>query len=208
MGITVSGTSITFNDATVQTTAPTGGFSNMVVRTTGGAYTIPATKIKVTLVSGGGGSGGMGGFCNGVSGAGGAGGVSIQIFSGLTINNTLTLTIGAGGTAGTAGGGNGGSGGTTSVASGTQTITTVSATGGGGGSGGNPTGSPGGGGAGSGGILNLTGFSSVIYSNVSASGYYPRNFSIFNPYGSGAPPVVTQDAAGIAGAAGIVIIEY
>lgn len=63
MAITVSGTSITFNDATVQTTAFTGGSyagASGQVFTANGTFTIPSgiTKVKVTVVGGGGGGGG------------------------------------------------------------------------------------------------------------------------------------------------------
>jgi hypothetical protein len=68
MPITVSGTSITFNDATVQTTAA--GASTYVglrgqIFTSSGTFTIPAgvSALKLTVVGGGnnGGSGASGG---------------------------------------------------------------------------------------------------------------------------------------------------
>jgi len=99
-----------------------GGFSNMVVLTsTNASYSIPATKIKVTLVAGGGGSGSTrnSNDSDGISGGGGGAGAAVQVFSGLTIGNTLNITVGAGGIAGAAGAANsGGTGGTSSVASG------------------------------------------------------------------------------------------
>ena len=62
--------------------------------------------------TGGGGSGGGASYGAGQSGGGGGGGTAIKYLTGLTPANTLTVTIGAGGTAGTTGnnGGAGGSG--------------------------------------------------------------------------------------------------
>jgi hypothetical protein len=148
-----------------------GGFSNMVVLTsTNASYSIPATKIKVTVVGAGGGGGGVGGCLVRSAGGGGAGGSVVQIFSGLTISNTLNITVGTAGTAGpTTGTGAGGTGNSSSVASGTQSISTVTATGGGPGIGGNNTpgnGAGGAGGVGSGGLLNIQGGAGLWGANV------------------------------------------
>lgn len=106
--------------------------------TSSGTFTIPSgiTALKVTVVGGGGGSGAgvknINGWTGGYSGGGGAGGVAIKYLTGLTPGNTLSITVGLGGTPGM-GSANptaGGIGGTSTIASGTQTITTVYAYGG------------------------------------------------------------------------------
>jgi hypothetical protein len=123
MPITVAGTNITMNDASVQATAFLGASVQIFVAN--GTFTIPTgvTKLKVT-VCGGGGTGGAGNSCLNASGGGGGGaGVAIKWLTGLTPGNTITVTRGA-------------AGGSSSIASGTQSITTV--TGGGGGTGSTP----------------------------------------------------------------------
>lgn len=113
--------------------AAASAISTIDVKLTGTAatFTIPAgvTKMKVTVV-GGGGSGATGNAGGSQEGAGGgAAGYALVYLTGLTPGNTLTYTVGAGGAAG-------GttaplpSGGTSSLSSGTQTITTVTCTGG------------------------------------------------------------------------------
>jgi len=198
-----------------------GGFSNMVVLTsTNTAYSIPATKIKVTVLGGGGGSGGSrdANDTNGKSGGAGGGGAAIQVISDLTIGNTLNITVGAGGTAGATTPTSGGTGGTSSVASGTQSITTVSATGGaasGGGDGGFSAG--GAGGIGSGGLLNIrgsAGFDPSIYMPATGGGSFlggdSKTSTAGSQYGGGAGGSNSgnQPAVGLAGAAGVVIVEY
>jgi hypothetical protein len=236
VGTTASGTagsiratSITFSDATTQTSAFT-GFRSQVF-TSSGTFTIPAniTSIKVTLVGSGGAGGGLGQA--GAGGGGGASGVGYQWFTGLTPANTLSVTVGAGGTA--VSGGSGGAGGTVSVASGTQTITTLQATGGGGGQastgGSNPaTGGTAGvvtgasisfaGAAGttSDGINQVTGSATAAYLGggwgSGGSGAYDANASAGYGYGSGGGSVAYSSyafpRAGGAGAKGIVIIEW
>lgn len=101
MTITVGGTSITFNDATVQTTAFTGAGSSpgqsATTYTTAGSYTftIPSgvTKIKVTVVGGGGCSTYT--LCGGTAG-GNTGGTS-SVSSGTQTISTVSATGGAGG---------------------------------------------------------------------------------------------------------------
>jgi len=198
-----------------------GGFSNMVVLTsTNTAYSIPATKIKVTVLGGGGGTGGSRDNNDnaGKSGGGGGGGAAIQVISDLTISNTLNITVGAGGTAGTSATGNGGTGGTSSVASGTQSITTVSATGGGASGGADGTFSAGGaGGIGSGGLLNIrgsTGFDSSAGVSAAGGGSFLggdiKTQTAGSQYGGGAGGSNSgnQPSVGFAGAAGVVVVEY
>lgn len=203
-----------------------GGFSNMVVLTsTNAAYSIPATKIKVTVIGGGGGSGYALRSCSsGATGGGGGGGAAVKILSGLTIGATLNITVGTGGTAGSSSGVNGGTGNTSSVASGTQTISTISATGGSGttavndalssggagglGSGGDLNTQGGGGGAGTGGTGG-TGGSSILGGGgqtIAGDGAGTAG----GAYGGGASggSALNNPRAGAAGAAGVVIVEY
>ena len=117
----VAGSGITVSGATgaVTVSASAGGINSQVF-TSSGTFTIPSgvTKLKMTIV-GGGGNGGTGfngtGFSSGSGGGGG--GTAIKYLTGVTPGNTLSVTVGA-------------ATGTSSVASGTQSITTVSATGG------------------------------------------------------------------------------
>jgi hypothetical protein len=60
------------------------------------------TVVKVT-VQGGGGTGGRGGISTGIVNGGGGGGMAVKYLTGLTPGNTLTVTVGAGGTAISAG---------------------------------------------------------------------------------------------------------
>ena len=197
-----------------------GGFSNMVVLTsTNASYSIPATKIKVTAVGGGGGGSGGNGGAAPDGGGGGGGGAVVQIFSGLTIGNTLNVTVGTGGIGGNYGGGGGSAGSSSSVASGTQSITTITATGGGAGSsGGGATG-----GLGSGGLLNIGGSGGqggADGTNTSLGGcggnsLFGGGGSSTSSGGGGAGRAYgggggggSYTGNGGAGAAGVVIIEY
>lgn len=172
-----SGQVLTSNGAgalpTWQAAAGGGGLGGQTVFTSSGTFTIPTGKtvVKVTVVGGGGGTGGnQSGFV--VVGSGGAGGGSaVKYLTGLTPGNTLTVTVGAGGTAGASGSYNtGGTGGTSSVASGTQTITTISATGGSGGTTNNvsTTNQGGTGGSGSNGDYNISGGNGSTGSHANA----------------------------------------
>lgn len=75
-----------------------GGFSNMVVFSSSGSWTVPAgiTKCKVTVVgAGGSGHPGFGSCCVYGGGNGGAGGGSaIKVCSGLTPGASITVTVG------------------------------------------------------------------------------------------------------------------
>jgi len=122
MAITQSGTSITFNDATVQTTAFTGGYTaglGAQVFAANGTFTIPTgvTALKVTIVGGGGAGSNI--YGNGGSGGSGGAGGSSSISSGTQTITTVT-----------AGGGGGAVGGYQSVpssgAGGTATNATLS----------------------------------------------------------------------------------
>ena len=174
-----------------------GGFSNLaVITSTNPAYSIPATKIKVTVVAGGGGgSSGTNpgtGFSGG--GAGGGGGSGIKVISGLTIGATVVATIGAGGTQPS------GTGGTSSFGP------YVSCTGG---SGGNST--IGTGGTATGADLSVTG----------GYGYVANSGSAFNIGGNTLLGTMASSNPGITstinygsgggravGGAGVILVEY
>ena len=209
-----------------------GGSINGQVFTAGGTFTIPAgiTSLKVTVVGGGGGSGasnaGVDAFA--CTGGGGGGGTAISYLTGLTPGNTLTVTIGAGGTAGPSSAGNGGTGGSSTVASGTQTITTITGAGGSGSLGAASTFTAGGaGGSGSNGTINLTGsggsasFSGAFVMGGSggsssigggARNVYNNSSGITGGnYGggaSGSAVLNTGGNIGAAGAGGAVIFEW
>jgi hypothetical protein len=127
---------VRFNDGTTQSTAAAGGIRSQVF-TGSGTFTIPTgvTALKVTVIGAGGGGGGAEQvYGPGIGGTGGAAGYALTFLAGLTSGNTISVTVGAGGTGGPAViSGNGGAGGTTSISSGTQSITTTSVLGGGGG---------------------------------------------------------------------------
>lgn len=218
---------VTASNTFTVTTAASGTITTSNMAITGYNWVIPTgvTKAKVTVVGGGGGSGvAQAAGCPasyGSSGGGGGGGAAIEIVSGLTPGNTVTVSIGAGGTAGT-GTGAGGSGGTSSFGA------FCSATGGAGSNGATGVaGSGGSGGLGSGGNLNIqgTGGGAGSASNGSAA---PTNSgaggsSILgggaigrgqggvgnagNAYGGGAGGA-TSTNNGAAGAAGVVVVEW
>jgi len=225
MPITVSGTQITFNDSTTQTTAggPYSGQRGQVFASSG-TFTIPTgvTAIKVT-VCGGGGGGGAVSVGNGTGGGGGGGGAGVQYFTSLTPGATLAVTVGGGGAGGTGGGNPGSTGGTSQIASGNQSITTLSATGGNGGLG-----------SGNGGPGTIGTTTNAAYPLVGGGGSfipgYPASAGQTSPfgrqtlapapinngtagalYGGGGSGGVTNNddnRAGGAGAAGIVFIEW
>lgn len=97
-----------------------------------GTFTIPSgiSQVKVTVVAGGG-AGGGGTAAATPGDGGGSGGTGIKYLSGLTPGNTLTVTVGNGGTGVSGLAGNNGA--SSSVSSGTQTITTITTNGGSGG---------------------------------------------------------------------------
>jgi len=172
--------------------------------TSSGTFTIPTgvTVVKVTIVGGGGGgsSGSVSNGCslpNSVAGGGGSGAAAITYLSSLTPGNTITVTVGTGGTTTSSAGNTGGS---SSISSGTQTITTVTTTGGTGsmtgGSGGSVTaGSP---------TLSIAGgagvYAAIYGENIGAA-------SIFGGggYGAGGKGNISVPTAG---RAGVVFFEW
>ena len=205
---------------TVASTAPTSGRQAF---TSNGTFTIPTnvTAVKVTLVGGGGGSGGAydGASCSGARGGSGGGGATAFAFlTGLTSGNTITVTVGAGGTAGAATPTSGGTGGSSQISSGTQSITAVTASGGVGGGSANGSGVTGTSGAGGTttnatlgspgqqgsaitvilGGASLFGVGTILQSTAGAS------------YGGGATGSYTPNTGvvGYAGGAGFVLVEW
>jgi hypothetical protein len=143
MPISVSGTSIVFNDSTTQTTAFTGSvpgvYSTIQQFTSPGTFTTPANVTRVQLVVMSGGGGGGGGASNRQGGLGGAGIVAAGIYP-VSASTPYAVTVGG---AGNGGGGslfNGTAGGTGGSSSFGNVLT---ANGGGGGNAGNQSGSNG-----------------------------------------------------------------
>jgi hypothetical protein len=129
------------------------GFSQLQTFTGSGIFTVPigVTRLRTTVI-GGGGSGGT--HSNLPGGGGGSGATGIRIISGLTPGTAVTVTVGAAGVAPSGGAtGAGGNGGTSSFGA------YVSATGGFGGGGGSVSTTTGGGGGGTsvGGDINFAG---------------------------------------------------
>ena len=237
MSIVVGTSSITFPDSTTQSTAASVSIPGIAVQifTSSGTFTIPTgvTSLKVYVVGAGGGSGGcikQTSECySAAGGGGGSGGYALQFLSGLTPGNTLSVTIGSGGTAGPSTSGSGGTGGASSVASGTQSISTITANGGGGGSLGNnnSSGTGGAGGSASGGYFNFSGLKTGISgaasflnpltggvpnNTYSSGGGVPGVAGSTSTYGCGAAGAANNSTstnyAGAAGANGIVIFEW
>ena len=100
MAITVSGTTVTYNDSSTQATAYTG--ARMQTFGASGTFTVPAGVTAVNVIVYGAGGGGRGG--NGFGGAGGGrGAVAYAYVSGLTPGAGITVTVGSGGASGAAG---------------------------------------------------------------------------------------------------------
>lgn len=163
-------------------------------------------------VCGGGGSGG-GSTASGTGGGGGAGGYAEGLFA-VTPGQSISITVGAGGAAVTSGN-NGNPGGSSSIGA------FMSATGGNGGA--SPTSAAGAlGGVGSGGSINLYGgFGTDGWSSGTGTGgsggasYFggglraSANISLTNAApGSGGGAIYAGNTGGMAGVAGIVILEW
>jgi hypothetical protein len=226
MPITVSGTSITFNDATTQTTAFTGGGGQLqqslalrtsavnssgtpLVYNSAGSLTWTAptgvTRVKVTCIAGGGAGGSTDPDGNN-GGTGGGGGFAVGVYT-VTPGTAYSVTVGVGGT------GNGGSGGSSSFSS---LISATGGSGGGGAAGGRgPDGN------------NGAGTSGNIRNSVAGLNYTWASIGDFwgnraNNNGSGTPVVwgvstITPPGSGALGGgsnpggggnSGVVLIEY
>jgi hypothetical protein len=211
-----AGNVLTSNGTTWQSTAPAAGYVGPTTQvfSSNGTFTIPSgiTKVKVTLVGGGGGTAGAPN--NGEILSGGGGATAIKWLTSLTSGNTISVTVGSGGTASGSSGVAGGAGGNSSIASGTQSITTVTANGGAGG-GISGVGSPGSGGTATNGDLNMSGSSGTALPGASGG------FSIFSTPvydhvagnsigggGGGRQGGAGASSSGVAGAAGIVVFEW
>lgn len=126
MAITVSGTEITFDDATTQSTAAVagGGFTGMQKFNSPGTFTTPAntSNVQLVMISGGGGGGGVSGGCpaGSNSGFGGEGLIVAGIYP-VAASTPFAVTVGAAGNGGAGGPGNsstaGGAGGVSSFGS-------------------------------------------------------------------------------------------
>jgi len=137
-------------------TTPSGGFSNMVVLTSGTSWSIPAGVTKIKVYCTGAGGGGGRGTSQVSAGSGGAGGTSIHYFD-TSGGGSATYAIGVGGNYSASTSSAASDGTDSTFAYGGTTIT-----GGGGGGGGSSSSSGtvtrgGTGGTASGGTLNLTG---------------------------------------------------
>jgi hypothetical protein len=190
-------------------TAPS-GFTTMQVFTSPGTFTTPSTttKIKVTVVGGGGASNSTD-FPSSVGATAAAGGGAAIYVGPVTASTPYAVTVGAGGTpSAPTGPGNGGPGGTSSFSS------LASATGG------NTTT----GGAGSAGTLLITGQGT---SNVTSANGSSGGSSLLGGGGSGGTAGLVGNTGGYggggggpgsrtvpgrllggAGAAGVVVVEY
>lgn len=156
----IGDSSITDNGTAVSSSLPFTLTPNKQIFTSTGSstFTIPAgvTAVKVTLVGAGGAGGGGTATANTGGPGGGSGAMAVKWLTGLTPGNTISTSVGTGGTG--VSGGSGNAGGNTTISSGTQSITTVTAGGGGGGTGGAAGGAfGGGGGSATNGDLNFSG---------------------------------------------------
>lgn len=205
-GLTSPGTAgnVLTSNGTAWTSAAPSGFSNMVVFTSSGTWTVPSgvTKCKVTVTGGGGGVNGSG--LNGTTGAAGAGATAIKIV--VLSGSSAAITIGSGGSGANVGGDS------TFV----YGVTTVTGGGGSAPNAGSPYGASGG--SASGGDINILGGSGSDGGAQSNSGGFPGTGGASywgggggrdqngRAYGSGAG--VLTSATTLSGAGGVIVIEY
>jgi hypothetical protein len=189
---------------------PVGSVTNLAGFTGPGTYTftIPSDTIQVFLKGAGGGGGGGSTTLNGSGGGEGASAVSI--YSGLTVGNTLIVTVGSAGSGGFTGV-NGTNGGTSRIDSGTQTIASSIAGGGSGGFGAaalDPIPGGGGGGAIGGNALQARGNDGHFGGSKGLGlGAYSSTLGGLGSGGDGSPASATP-GAGIGGGSGLVQITW
>ena len=181
-----------------------GGYSNMVVLTASGTWTVPAgiTKAKVTVIGGGGGQSGQTVSLQ-YAPAGGVGGGVLKYVTGLTPGANIAVTVGAAGAAGATNGGNATAGGSSTFAAPGGTLTA----GGGGFVAANSARITGGtGGTATGGDLNIPGISPAFPSSYDRAIPHPFGHTVY-----GRSSIGMQQAAvgpGTTGGPGAIIIEY
>lgn len=159
--------------AAASVTAPT-----IQVFTSSGTWNRPTdcTKVKVTVIGGGGGAGGVQSTETGTSGGGGAGGTAIEYID-VSATSSAAVTVGSGGSGGS-GNSNGSAGGTSSFGS------FCSASGGSGGIARSNNSSGGGAGIGSNGDINAAGGSGYSGASTANTGGGGGNSTL----GGGASP--------------------
>ena len=189
---------------------------NMQSFTGSGTFTVPAGVFRVRVTVTGGGAGGAGCGAGNAGGGGGAGGTAIGWYD-VTPAQSITVTVGAGGSAGASGGGGGGNGGTSSFGA------LCSATGG---AGGGVVLGGGAGGGGTGGNINITGGYGSDGAGAAATTYAGNGGASFwggggrggsgaggggiagQAYGSGGGGAYVSASVGGAGMAGVVEVEW
>lgn len=166
------------------------GSFNFVAYTSSGTFTVPpyVYKLKITAIGGGGGGGKHNNVNSALGGGGGGGGGLIKILS-VTPGDSLTITIGSGGSGGSSYNQSGGNGVNTTIV---YNLITLTAGGGSGGSGGAGFASTGGnGGTSSSGDINLSG-------TKGQNGYADTNYAN-QCFGGSAPFIGVLSAAGVSG---------
>ena len=113
MAITTSGTSITFNDSTTQTTAYQA--PNVQTFNSSGTWTKPTgySMARIDIWAGGGGGNRSG--SNNATGSGGGGGYATVTVPISYLGSSVSITVGSGGAGGTTNNAAAASGGTSSV---------------------------------------------------------------------------------------------
>ena len=206
-----------------------GGFSNMVVLTSGTSWSVPAgiKKIKV-FCTGAGGGGGYSNDTHKASGSGGAGGTTIHYFD-TTAGGSATYAIGAAGAKSTSESSLGTTGGDSTFAYGGTTITGGGGQGGGGTSTSGAINQGGAGGTSSGGTLNLIGgsggsggFAAIngstkvplmlpgasYWGGTGRPGGYESSSNGATPANIGCGGIGGKNWNGTDGSAGLIVIEY
>jgi len=207
-----------------------GGFSNMVVLTSGTSWSVPAgiKKIKV-FCTGAGGGGGTSNDTYKAGGSGGAGGTTIHYFD-TTAGGSATYAIGAAGAKSDGEGSLGTTGGDSTFAYGGTTVTGGGGQGGGGSSTAGAINQGGAGGTSSGGTLNLIGGAggsggagapsqgaekvmpmlpgASYWGGTGRPGGYESSSNGATPANIGCGGIGGKNWNGTDGSAGLIVIEY